>query len=333
MPFKLLFVISLSSLDQLKNVKYCYILGDFNISLSNYSSNNVTCNFVDSVLDAKFLPYVYMPTRFSNHSPTIIDHVYSNDLFIDKYICKTGLVINDIADHCANFMFLVDTDPKVKIMHSNEVKIRNFSKINREKFKNSLSATDWSLVFSSNNPSSSLDTFLNIFTEVHDKSFPVIKASSTIKTDKKWITPALLKSINVKCKLYKKWIKSKKTAHESKYKKYAKCLRKLLQAAERQYYSNLFDSNSHNTKTIWRNINNLLNPTKAKGSVISSITKDGISYDQPLLIANQFNEYFCGVAHSLSNSTQGPALSSPSFQSFLAKPISNSFCLLKNISE
>src|SRR3989442_6179700 len=272
----------LSSLDKLKNVKYCYILGDFNISLSNYSSNNVTCNFVDSVLDAKFLPYVYMPTRFSNHSPTIIDHVYSNDLFIDKYICKTGLVINDIADHCANFMFLIDTDPKVKIMHSNEVKIRNFSKINREKFKNSLSAIDWSLVFSSNNPSSSLDTFLNIFTEVHDKSFPVIKTSSTIKTDKKWITPALLKSINVKCKLYKKWIKSKKTAHESKYKKYAKCLRKLLQAAERQYYSNLFDSNSHNTKTIWRNINNLLNPTKAKGSVISSITKDGISYDQPL---------------------------------------------------
>ena len=71
-----------------------------------------------------------MPTRFSDHSSTIIDHVYSNDLFIDKHICKTGLVINDIADHCANFMLLIDTDPKVKIMHSNKVTVRNFSKIN-----------------------------------------------------------------------------------------------------------------------------------------------------------------------------------------------------------
>ena len=98
------------TVEKLKNVKRCYIFGDINICLLNYSSHSVTSNYIDAVLDCKFLPYVYMPTTFASHSSSIIDHVYSNDLFVDKHICKTGLVINDIADHCANFLLLIENN-------------------------------------------------------------------------------------------------------------------------------------------------------------------------------------------------------------------------------
>ena len=64
-------------------------------------------------------------------------------------------------------------------------------------------------------------------------------------------------SINYKCKLYKKWIKSKKVSDETKYKNYAKVLKKTLNLAEKQFFCNLFDSKVHNCKTIWRNINTL----------------------------------------------------------------------------
>ena len=165
----------LFSLDKLKNVKYCYIFGDFNISLSNYSTNNLTRAYVDSVLDAKFLPYIYLPTRITDHSSTIIDHVYSNDLFTENYICKTGLIISEIADHCSKFMFLIDNDPKLSKNHIVErTTIRNYSRVNLDKFNNFLAAADWSSVLSCSDPNVSLDRFLKIFTGIHDNCFTLI---------------------------------------------------------------------------------------------------------------------------------------------------------------
>ncbi len=95
-------------LDKNRNIKRCYIFGDLNICLSNYSCNNLTRYFVDAILDEIFLPYVFLPTRLTDHSSTIIDHAYTNDVFVNDHMCKTGLVISDIADHCANFMFILD---------------------------------------------------------------------------------------------------------------------------------------------------------------------------------------------------------------------------------
>ena len=106
----------LNILDKFKNVKRCYFFGDINICLSSYSNNTLTRNYVDSIIDAKFLPYVFLPTRLTSHSSTIIDHVYSNDIFLNNHLCKTGLIINDIADHCANFIFILDN--KIKKHHS-----------------------------------------------------------------------------------------------------------------------------------------------------------------------------------------------------------------------
>ena len=195
----------LYSLDKLKNIKHCYICGDVNISLSNYSSSTITRAFVDSILDAKFLPYVFMPTRFTNHSSTIIDHVYSNDLFTDNRLCKTGLLVNDIADHCANFMFIIDDSHKTKIKNPvSYQKFRCFSKINTDKFHAALASFNWNLVFNCIDPNTALNMFISEFTSVHDSCFPFVTVKTKDRGDKKWITPALIKSINLKCKLYKK---------------------------------------------------------------------------------------------------------------------------------
>ena len=160
------------SLDKLKDVKYGYVFGDFNVCLSNYSINNHTRSFIDAVLDANFLPYVYMPTRFTSHSSTIIDHVYSNNLFTDNQVYKTGLLINDVADHCANFMLLID--PSFKVNNSLPVKVTviNYSKSYLEKFKSSLAITDFNSVYASGDPDTSLAVFLTKFQLIHDQCFP-----------------------------------------------------------------------------------------------------------------------------------------------------------------
>ena len=44
--------------------------------------------------------------------------------------------------------------------------------------------------------------------------------------------PALIKAINLKCKLYKKWIKTRKAADKNRYSSHAKLLRRDLHSAE-----------------------------------------------------------------------------------------------------
>jgi len=314
----------LDSLDKLKNVKHCYVMGDLNICLSNYSCNPTTRAFIDTILDTKFLPYVFLPTRFTNHSSTIIDHVYSNDLFTDNRICKTGLIINDIADHCANFMFIIDNNIKPKITASQQ-KARIFSKGNTANFNSCLATEDWSRVYNCSDPNSSLNCFIDKITCIHDQCFPLVPLKNKSHPDKKWITPALIKSINVKCKLYKKWIKSKKPRDELRYKNYAKVLRNILYAAEKQYYAQLFDSKVHDSKAIWRHINSLVNNKSNKCADISHIVLNGASINKSPLIANSFNNYFCEVSDRLSLSIPSRTVHSTKFEDYLGPPNYNSF--------
>jgi len=263
------------SLEKIKNIKYCYVFGDINICMSNYSHNNLTNAYVDAVLDSKFLPYVYMPTRITNHSSSIIDHVYSNNLFTDNNICKTGLIINDIADHCANFMFVIENN-QLKCCNKSVDAVRIFSKHNINKFNNLLDHTDWSYIYRCTDTNVAYNYFADRLNNCHDACFPLVKPKKKFKVDKKWITPALIKSVNTKCKLYKKWIKSKKQKDEIKYKNYAKFLKRILKLAENQYYSKLFDSKINGIKSIWKNINLLINNKQSNFSDIKKLLRTAL---------------------------------------------------------
>ena len=285
------------SLDKTKNVKYCYILGDLNICLAKYSHNNAISEYVDVILDSKYLPYVYLPTRITKHSNSIIDHVYTNNLFIDGNICKTGLVVSDIADHCANFMFVIRENIKQCSSLSLDP-IRISSKYNVNKFNNLLNHTDWSNIYNCTDINVAFNRFTDRLNAYHDSCFPLVIPKNR-RSDKKWITPGLIKSINTKCKLYKKWIKTKKARDETKYKSYAKLLKRSLELAEKQYYNNLFDSKINGIKSIWTNINSLINSKQPKCSEVKKIIKDGITIDQSTDIANEFNNYFCEISDRL----------------------------------
>ena len=58
--------------------KHVFILGDFNINLLNHDSHTATCDFVSVLLSQNFLPYIIHPTQVSDHTPTIIDNIFSN---------------------------------------------------------------------------------------------------------------------------------------------------------------------------------------------------------------------------------------------------------------
>ena len=63
-----------------KEKKYCIIMGDFNIDLLNFDSHKDTEDFVNTLGSYFFHPQILKPTRFANHSATLIDNIFFNSL-------------------------------------------------------------------------------------------------------------------------------------------------------------------------------------------------------------------------------------------------------------
>ena len=68
-----------SQLERLTNKGYeIIVLGDININFLNYNNDNHTSDFLDMLLDLGFMPLITKATRITDHTSTLIDHIYTN---------------------------------------------------------------------------------------------------------------------------------------------------------------------------------------------------------------------------------------------------------------
>ena len=58
--------------------KYCYLTGDYNINLLNYSKHAETTSFIDILYAHSFMSLINRPTRVAKESATLIDNVFTN---------------------------------------------------------------------------------------------------------------------------------------------------------------------------------------------------------------------------------------------------------------
>ena len=85
-----------------KEQKQIFLLGDFNINLLNYNVHQPTNDFLDSLAFNSIIPYILQPTRFTSHSKTLIDNIFSN--ILSKEIIPGNLTAT-ISDHLPQFLF------------------------------------------------------------------------------------------------------------------------------------------------------------------------------------------------------------------------------------
>jgi predicted nucleotidyltransferase len=83
--------------------KETYLMGDMNIDLLKCSSHHKTGEYLESVFSHGFLPLITKPTRITDHSATLIDHIYANKQDI---LSTSGIIINDISDHFGVFAII-----------------------------------------------------------------------------------------------------------------------------------------------------------------------------------------------------------------------------------
>ena len=77
--------------------KNCIITGDFNYNLFNLKYHEETENFYNIMTSNSFRTLITKPTRVTDNSSTLIDHIWVNDMSDNKMDCK--ILVTDITDH------------------------------------------------------------------------------------------------------------------------------------------------------------------------------------------------------------------------------------------
>ena len=214
-----------------------FILGDFNIDLMGCLPSSLqridrhVLQFLECNLSHGMSPVCFIPTRITNSSFSLIDNIFA------PYTCEaTFVVMGDTSDHC---ILMSDFRVQKIVNKENTMKRRNFSKVNMNELKSSLSDIDWSEVTNENDSNTSLDVFYRILNEKLNLHCPFRDTYRKRNSPKKpWISLPLLKSIKEKNRLYKIKMKYPSAHNVQRFKNYKNLLVKILRTSEQIYYEN-----------------------------------------------------------------------------------------------
>src|SRR3989441_996634 len=308
----------------------CFLIGDLNFDLLKYDTQADIARLIDILINYSFIPCSTLPTRITDTSATLIDHIYyrpgSNIKNISLEKIFTGNLTIDISDHLANFIILPTSSNKS--LATLRPFIRLFSDVNKNSFQDELSNCDWNgCVLNINDVDASISGFMSCLSQAFHKCFPLVRLSRKKYKEKKWVTLEVKKSSNIKSKLYKKWLITRTPVDRDSYKSHLKIHNKIVKTAESNYYSRTFDSSIHSTKALWKEINKLCcfgSNRSTEKPEIAKLNLNGSVVTDPLSMASALNNYFCEVGSDLvsklpvSNCTLN-------FRSFLPPSILNSF--------
>ena len=108
-----------------KNIVF---LGDFNVDLLHYESNNPTREFLDLMFSASLTPQITVPTRLTVRSKTLIDNIFTNSVEENTI---SGNLECCILDHLAQFLIF----PSQRVLEQNNHRKykRNFINVEAKK--------------------------------------------------------------------------------------------------------------------------------------------------------------------------------------------------------
>ncbi len=160
------------SFDIVSNENKCIICGDINIDGLKIDNNEIVNSFFNMILSNNFIPHITLPTRITDHSISIIDHILLKES--DKLCNKitAGNIYNNIIDHLPNFI-LIYLHNRDNHNNTNRLMIRLYSEKNILKFKNILSRSNWKVVLECLDARKALSEFMDTYNRAFQEAFPL----------------------------------------------------------------------------------------------------------------------------------------------------------------
>ena len=272
------------------------IMGDFNIDLLKFQSHEKTSIFVENCFANGFIQIITKPTRVTNGSATLIDHLYTNCIR-NKF--ESGIITSRVSDHFPVFYFMNNVEKKKS---PEFIYTRNFTDNNIEQFNNMLSSLGWGNVLNDNHVQSSYDNFSNTFNDLFDMFFPLRKVKFNKNVHKKspFMTRGLLISRQTKFRLSKLSIEQPSILNTEKFKQYKKLYNKVIIAAKKNYYEVELEVNKKNLRKTWQILREATRKLNDKSSIIDQIMVDDVLIEDQEEICSSFNDYFTNVAEKIA---------------------------------
>ncbi len=279
------FVCMLDKVSTYKNNVDLLLLGDFNIDmLKQHSSWDSTLNLFG------LTQLVSSPTRITETSSTLIDHIYTNN---PHTISSTRVSDLSVSDHnpisCTKTLKL----PKLKPKEHTFISFRSFKHFNQASYFNDLANAPFESVYAYTDPDKALSLWYEIFYAVINKHAPI--RHRRVKRPKlpPWLTTEIKEAMS-----HRDTLKSNKSHEE--YKKARNKVKNMVRNAKRAYFNKLIN-NQKNTSTIWRALNAFTKKSSTHTDIPNHITAD------------MFNEHFLSIAEKLtaSNIPRDPKYTCP----------------------
>ena len=274
------------------------LTGDYNINLLSHMSHPETDKFLNILYAHSLLPTIKKPTRITDHSATLIDNIFTN-MFDDNQL--SGIIIDDLSDHLP--VFYINRENIIKLK-TTEYVYKNMRQINEENLSNfslKLQNTDWCIEDFDVN--AMYNAFNNKFSTTYNEIMPIKTKRIKLYHNKykPWITHSIITSAKKKNQLYQDYLRKKTLESKIKYSKYRNKFTSIIRAAEKAYYANRFESLKGNMKETWNLINNLIKNNATGKPVVKEILSNDQIVNDPIDIANKFNEFFINVGPNLAS--------------------------------
>ena len=305
----------------------CVVMGDINIDVQNSIICNKSRAYSDMLNSNAFQQVIDIPTRVTDSSNTIIDHVITN-IFGDEVI--PGVLQEPLTDHYPTFIILNQLKTKTACTIRYTRSLKNFEP---EKYKNDLqqSLNEWYLAIpylDENNFEETFCGFIECIKTTIDNHAPLVKLSRRQKRlqAKPWITTGILNSIKTKQKLHKSHYLSNISAKKSFYKRYTNILTRVKNLSKKIHYDDCLSSSKKDPRKTWKILGELLASGKSFDQPTCINHNNNEIYD-PNQISTIFNNYFGNIGRNLAENFDN---CNDNFRSFLFKDkrIANSIVLL-----
>lgn len=305
--------------------------GDFNIDISK--DGPIKLKLMELMLSHGCENIISTPTRITSTSETIIDLCFTN---LSPDSALAGVFSSGISDHLPFFALL--TMPELQ--NSPKYMRRDINDPNILRFRSLMFNCNWDDLYREPDPSKAYNLFMSKMVSNYNTAFPYVVVKKHKRARKEWITPALLKRINEKNKLFQHFLKTKEQTDLIEFKNFRNKVNKVLKKAKIDFYAYKFSTVINNSKMVWSSVNKLIGRKQA--TVPSYIQINDIHFSGKAL-ADKFNLHFL-EAGSSSNITQAtdlkPAecyIESSSTNSLFLLPVTEEevatvICSLKNSS-
>ena len=280
-----------------------YILGDINININESSKEALLVKkYTHAIISSGAVSLITKPTRVTDNSATTIDHIITNDVnhdIVPRVIC------NSMTDHYPITCKL--SKIPVSRKHFNMPVYRDKSKFCSEDFSEDLfskleNLMSCNLPLTRENFDAVFDQSVETIAGTIDRHAPQKRLSrkQAKLARKPWITKGILISIKKKNFMFKTHFINGNTIEKYLFRRYSNILTKIKTLSKKQHFYTEFAKNKTNARKTWEIIRSVL-PNKSKREPPCSLKVNGTTSEDPITIANEFNNFFCTIGSNLAD--------------------------------